>query len=144
MTFEEIIKNWEEDSQIDPIDLGGESIKIPRLHNKYYKIILAEKSLLMRLQADMKVLKLEKYEFYSQGHTEETKKKGWKLPPKGMILKADIPMYLDADEDMIALSLKIGMQQEKLEFLESIVKTLMNRNFLIKNAIDHLKFINGN
>jgi hypothetical protein len=52
-------------------------------------------------------------------------------------------MYMEADRDMIELSLKIGMQGEKIEFLESIIKSLQTRNFLIKNAIDFMKFTMG-
>lgn len=60
-----------------------------------------------------------------------------------MILKGDLPMYLDADQDVVNLSLKIGYQQEKLELLDSIIKTIMNRNFIIRNAIDWQKFTMG-
>ena len=81
--------------------------------------------------------------FYTQGPSEETNKKGWELPAKGMILKSDIPMYLDGDPDIINLSLKISYQQEKIECLESIIKSIMNRGFLIKNAIDWQKFTMG-
>ena len=81
--------------------------------------------------------------FRSQGPNEETKDKGWKLPPRGMILKGDIPMYLEGDQDIINLSLKIGYQQEKLELLDSIIRSVMNRGFLIKSAIDWQKFTMG-
>ena len=38
MTLDEIQKLWEEDSKIDPDNLHIESLKIPQLHAKYYKI----------------------------------------------------------------------------------------------------------
>ena len=60
-----------------------------------------------------------------------------------MILKADVPMYMEADKEIIDLSLKIGLQQEKVEFLESIIKSLNNRGYNIKAAIDFLKFTSG-
>ena len=91
----------------------------------------------------MNYKKLEKYEFYTQGPNEETEEKGWKLPAKVLILKADIPMYLDADQELIRQSLKIGLQQEKLELLESIIKSLGNRGYNIKAAIDWQKFTMG-
>lgn len=141
--FEDIFDEWKRDSEIDQTDLGNESLKIPKLHHKYYMMLVAEKASLKKLEAQMKQLRLSKYEFYSQGHTEETKKLGWELPPRGIILKADIPMYIEGDKDIIDLSLKIGMQGEKVEFLESIIKSLHNRNFLIKNAIDFVKFTMG-
>lgn len=143
MKFEEIFDEWKRDSEIDQTDLGNESLKIPKLHHKYYMMLLSERSSLRKLEAQMKQLKLSKYEFYSQGHTEETKRLGWELPPRGIILKADIPMYIEADKNLIDLSLKIGVQGEKVDFLDSILKTLQTRNFLIKNAIDFLRWTNG-
>ena len=143
MKFEDIFEEWKKDSEIDRTELANESLRIPKLHHKYYMILVAEKSLLKKLEADMKQLKLLKYEFYSQGHTEETKALGWQLPARGMILKADIPMYLEADKDIIDLSLRIGMQQEKVEFLESVIKSFQTRGYIIKNAIDFMKWTSG-
>jgi hypothetical protein len=61
-----------------------------------------------------------------------------------MILKPDIPMYIEADKDIVELSLKIGGQQEKVEFLESIIKSFQTRGYIIKNAIEFLRFQTGN
>jgi hypothetical protein len=143
MTIDEILENWNVDSKIDKTELGDEALNIPKLHHKYYQIFVKEKLILRKQESDMKQLKLDKYEFLTQGPNEETKERGWKLPPKGMILKGDIPMYLDADQDVVTLSLKIGYQLEKIELLDSIIKTIMNRNFIIRNAIDWQKFTMG-
>jgi len=88
----------------------------------------------------MKQLKLDKLEFYVDGPTEEQIEKGWKLPPKGRILKSDAGQYVDADSDVIALNLKLAYQQEKLELLADIIKTISNRGFHIKSAIDWERF----
>ena len=143
MKFEEIFSNWEKDSEIDKTNLADESLRIPKLHHKYYGIFVAERAVLRRLESDFKKLKLDKHEFYTQGPTEETKEKGWRMPARGLILKADIPMYMESDQDIIDLSLKIGVQQEKVEFVESIIKSLQTRNYIIKNAIDFIKFTMG-
>lgn len=143
MKLEEIFELWEKDSQIDKTELGDAALDIPKLHHKYFQILSKEKLILRSLEAEMKKLKLDKFEFLTMGPTEDTKDKGWKLPPKGMILKTELPMYIDADDDIVRLSLKIGYQQEKIELLESIIKTVINRGFLIKNAIDWQKFTMG-
>jgi len=143
MKIEEIFTQWEKDSKIDKTELGDEALNIPKLHHKYFQILVSEKLLLRAHESEMKKLKLDKYEFLTQGPNEETRDKGWKLPPKGVILKAELPMYIDADPDIIRLSLKIGLQQEKIELLESIIKTIINRGFIIKNAIDWTKFTMG-
>jgi hypothetical protein len=143
MKLEELYALWDLDSDIDTTDLGNESIKIPKLHNKYYKAYITEKILLRKYESEMKSLKLAKYEFYTQGPSAETKELGWSVPSRGMILKQEIPMYMEGDKEIIALSLKIGLQQEKVELLESIIKSLVNRGFQIKSAIDWHKFTMG-
>lgn len=143
MKIESIFDEWEKDSHIDRTELGDEAIKIPKLHHKYYKVFISERLLLRKLDADLKQLKLEKYEFYTQGPTRDQKEKGWELPARGLILKGDIPTYIDADKDIVELTLKIGYQQEKIELLESIIKSLVNRGFQIKAAIDWHKFTMG-
>ena len=143
MNIDEIMVLWETDTKIDKTELGDESLNIPKLHSKYYNILIRERLSLRKLESELKQLKLDKYEFLTQGPNEETRDKGWRLPPKGMVLKSDIPMYLDADQDMIDLGLKIGLQQEKIDFLESIIKTIINRNFVIRNGIDWQKFTMG-
>lgn len=142
MKLEEIYEEWKKDSSIDTTELGEESIKIPKLHHKYFQVYSSEKLLLKKYEADMKKLKLDKFEFYTQGPSRETPE-SWKLPPKGLILKQELPMYMDADQDIIDLSLKIGLQQEKVELLESVIKSLTNRGFQIRAAIDWIKFTSG-
>jgi len=143
MKIEDILEQWKVDSEIDQTELGEEALKIPKLHHKYFQIFIQEKLTLRSQEADMKKLKLDKYEFFTQGHTEETRSLNWELPARGLILKTDIPMYMDADKDIIKLSLKIGIQQEKIDLLESIIKSLTNRGFQIKSAIEWQKFTMG-
>lgn len=143
MTIEELQAEWDKDTQIDRTELGQEAIKIPQLHSKYYKIYSTSRLQLRKWESEFKVLKLEKYEFYTMGPTEDTEEKGWKLPPRGAILKAEVNNYIDADPDIIKASLKIGLQQEKIQFLEDIIKSLVNRGFQIKSAIDWAKFTSG-
>jgi hypothetical protein len=143
MKVDEILELWKEDANVDNTEIGEEAIKIAKLHHKYYQILINERFVLRSHEAEMKKLKLDKYEFFTQGPNEETQQKGWKIPAKGLILKADIPMYMEADDEIIRLSLRIGIQQEKIELLESIIKTIMNRGYNLKVALEWQKFING-
>ncbi len=143
MNIDEIMSEWKTDSEIDVTELADESIKIAKLHQKYYEYLIKEKLLFKKNESDLKILRLEKYEFYTQGHNEETLKKGWELPSKGMVIKSEIPMYLEGDKDIINLNLKISYQQEKIDLLQSIIKSLNNRGYNIKSAIDWIKFTSG-
>lgn len=140
MKLEDIQAEWDIDSVIDRSELGNESLKISELHNKYFKIYTNERLLLKKYEADLKVLKLGKYEFYIHGPSDESRKKGWQQPAIGRIMKPDVNSYLEADPDLITLCLKIGLQNEKIDFLDSIIKSLTARGFNIKNALEWEKF----
>lgn len=142
MNVDDILSLWESDSRIDQTELGRESLRISELHCKYYKIFVGERLLKRKLDSDFKELKLAKHEFYLHGPSPETQAKGW-APTQARVLRQDTPTYLDGDPHLVELSLKVGYQQEKIDLLESIIKMISNRNFVVKNAIDFLKFTNG-
>ena len=140
MKIDDIFALWEVDSKIDRQELGEEALKISVLHSKYYKIFINEKLALKKHESELKQLKLEKFEFYTQGPTPENLEKGWKLPSIGRIVRGDVDRYLEADKDIINLTLKIAVQNEKIDLLESIIRTLRDRNFNIRAALDWAKF----
>ena len=140
MKIDDIMALWEQDSRMDQTELGQESLKIPSLHHKYYKIYVEEALVLKKLEAQHNTLYKVKYEFYIGTIDQETLEQyGW-APNPLRILKQDIPMYLDSDSDMQLSQAKIDIQKQKLSFLESAIKTISNRGFLIKNAIDWERF----
>jgi len=144
MNIDDINKLWEQDSKIDITELSDELIKIPSLHHKYFTILTKERLLYRKYEAEMKSLRLSKFEFFTQGPTKETHEKGWEVPAIGRILKSDVSNYMDADKDIIDLSLKIGIQLEKISFIEDILKSLHNRGYNLKTVLDWEKFKMGN
>lgn len=141
--LEEIESLWEQDSKIDRTDLDNESLKIPSLHSKYYKIYLREKIQLKSEEQTYKQFYKLKHEYYTgKLSQQELDQYGWE--PFQFVLKNDLQVYIDADKDIIDRLLKLTVQKEKVEFLENVIKTLNNRGFLIKNAIDFIKFTSGN
>lgn len=142
MKLEEIHNHWEKDSKIDATELTEESLKISNLHSKYMKMYTSERVSLLKLESELPKLRKDKYEFYTQGPSKEHLERGWSYPG-GKILKSEASIYLESDDDIINLNLKIAYQREKLDLLTNIIKSLNNRNFQIKNAIDYLKWTNG-
>lgn len=143
MKLDDIFALWNEDAKINREEVGLEALKISELHNKYYKIYVHERLVFRKYEVELKKLKLAKQEFYIMGPTEETHALGWNLPPQGKILRSDVQLYVEADPDIVKLTLKVGVQQEKLSFLESILKTIHNRNFNIKSYLEDVKIKNG-
>lgn len=131
---------WDEDSKIDRSELGEESIKIPQLHHKYYKFYSAERLTLTKLKKQLNLLKKQKFLWYMGTISEEELiDLGWDPNPL-KILKQDVPMYVDADKDVQDIELKVEYIKEKVDFLESVIKTLSIRSYQINNAINWEKF----
>ena len=131
---------WEQDSKMDKTELGDESLKIPLLHHKYYKLFVEEGLLLKKLEQDYKSMYKLKYEYYMGVLDQETlTEMNWE-PNSLKILKQDLSIYTDADQDLQRIQAKIDIQKQKLSFLESAIKAVSNRGYLIKNAIDWNRF----
>jgi hypothetical protein len=59
------------------------------------------------------------------------------------LLKNEIDTYIESDDLFIESTLKVSLQGEKVDYVEAIVKSLNNRNFQIKSAIDWVRFTQG-
>lgn len=143
MKLESIFEEWGKDAPIDRANLSDAALDNYKLHAKYHQIYTNERLILRKYESELKVLRLDKFEFYTQGPTQETQEKGWKLPPIGKILRADANSYVDADPDVISLTLKIGIQQEKVGLLDSIIGNIKYRSNTIRTALDAIKFEAG-
>ena len=143
MNFEDLKKHAERDMKVDDTQLDLESLKIPQLHNKYLNFLQEERFNLKKMGFDFDSLRRSKWEYYTGKMSEEDLNgRGWE-PFNLKILKSDIPMYLDADQDVILLKQKITYQEEKVFYLESVLKEIGQRNWEIRNAIEWRKFVSG-
>jgi len=141
--IEDIYKMWDEDSKIDTLTLDEESIKTPALHSKYVRILGDERRQLKRMLLTHKILERDKTEYYQGKMCEDDlTERGW-IPLDVRILKSDVPKYVDGDKDVVKHLIQISDQNEKVELLVSIIKTINSRNWDIRNAIEWRKFLGG-
>ena len=143
MKFEDIQKLWTRDCPIDETELSQESVKIPQLHNKYLILYSNEKLKFKEIKFLFSGLIKRKRDYYSgRMSAEELEAADWE-PFRIKLLKVDVQEYIDADEDVIESKKLFALQEEKVNYLESIVKGLTTRGYLIKNAIDWQRFTEG-
>jgi hypothetical protein len=139
--LETIQKMWETDSKMDIDNLHTDSLNIPILHGKYHE--LYNNILLLRKKAEQqrKNIRHERYEYFSGKADPEVYIEN---PfPKKIRDKDTMQKYMDADTKLSGVSLKIEYYSVMLEYLESILKQITQRNYQIKNAIDFMRFSSG-
>ena len=141
MNLEQIQDMWEKDSHIDPDNLHNESLKIPQLHSKYYTIYNTITLLREKARDSYNRVRLERHNFYTgkapaEIYVEEP------FPYK-VREKDSLQRYMDADEKLSSIDLKIRYYDVMLKFLEEIIKNISGRTYQIKNAIDWHQFQAG-
>ena len=127
----------------DDTELDKESLRIPQLHNKYLNFYHEERLRFQGYKAQYSKMFKLKWEYYTGKLSEnQLKELGWE-PFDLKILRQDVDIYLEADKDLVELKNKMTMQEEKVEYLNSVLKGIMNRQFHIRDAIAWRKFMNG-
>lgn len=143
MNLENIKSMVAQDCMVDETRLDAESLKLPQLHNKYLNFLLDAKLILERKQNDFNRLRRLKWEYYTGKMDEEALSRlGWK-PFDLKILKQDIAIYLEGDDELITLQEQIRYYKEMCDYLDSTVKEITYRHHKIRNAIDWKKFLAG-
>ena len=132
---------WEKDSFIDPDNLHDESLKIPQLHAKYYTVYNTITLLREKARESYSKIKLERHNYYTGKATAEEYAENpfpYKVREKDAIQR-----YLDADEKLNTIDMKIRYYDVILKFLEEIIRNISGRTYQIKNAIEWQKFQSG-
>ena len=144
MKLEDIQELWHRDREIDYTELGTESIRIPLIHDKYLKIFTDERIRLKGVEFELSKMVRTKTEYYSgKMSQEELERHGWEQY-LGRLLKNEITNYIESDDDVIKLKQQLVVLQEKVNYLDSVIRMINNRGFQIKNALDWLKFSHVN
>ena len=143
MNLENLKELITKDSQIDSTELGIESLKIPQIHSKYLTILSDVKLLLTKQQSDLAVLKLRKWKIYTGKASQEELESWGEEPCSFTLLKSDVEQFVEADSKVIELKAKIAVSEVKLRMVEEFIKSVNNRNFMIKSAIEWQKMMNG-
>lgn len=133
---------WLKDSSMDMDNLHEEStLKTNALHAKYFEIYNNIQLLKKKAEQQKKNIRHQRYEYYSGKADPDVYVEN---PfPKKIRDKDTMQKYLDADDKLSNVSMKIEYYDVMLNYIESILRQISNRTYQIKNAIDFMKFQAG-
>jgi hypothetical protein len=134
MNLELLDDMWEKDSRLDDEKLDHDSLAIPKLHAKYLRLYNSFSTLRDQQELTVKQVYRDRWEYYT-GKSEK--------PFHFKLLKQDVPIYLDSDEEYQKAVLKLKYYNQMVDALKTILTAINNRSFHIKNAIEFAKFLKG-
>jgi len=138
------IEQIEEEAEVDMelrIDRTEEdSANTPKIFNKYYKEYRIVKTELIHSQLALKRMWRDKWYYYmGKAHPDVYKKQ----PLDHKIMKSDVKMHIESDDDILKLTFTIEMLEMKKKFIEDKLKEINNRSYHIGNIIKTLYFKQG-
>ena len=145
VTLDTLAEMWSKDSAVDLTEPARELAKIPTLHSKYLQILSYHNLLIKKITSEYNKKKSIKFQYYNGdlNDPDELSKYGFSEPQRKKILKQDIQIYLDGDDDLINMLLKKSLHQEIVDYTTSILKEINNRTFQLNNIIKWEMFVSG-
>jgi hypothetical protein len=141
INLDTIQKMWEKDSKIDIDNLHTESLNIPVLHAKYFDLYNTINLLKKKAEQQKKNIRHERYEYFTGKADPDVYVEN---PfPKKIRDKETLQGYLDSDERLSQVSLKVDYYDTMILYIDSILKMIFNRTYQIKNSVDYMKFVSG-
>ena len=140
MTLDELKLQVSQDLRVDDEHLDTESLKNQEIKAKYLEHKSKFELLLFKAKGDYKRLYREKWEYY--GGKADAKVYASK-PFDLKVLKTDLSVYITADEEIIDAENKIGYLETVVDYIKGVIKSVDNRGWDIKNAIEWKKFEAG-
>ena len=134
MNLETLNDMWEKDSPLDDEKLDHDSLAIPKLHAKYLRLYNNFVTLRDQAELDVKRTYRDRWEYYT-GKSEKP------FPVK--LIKTDVAIYLEADQEYQKCVLKAKYLNQMVESIKTILSAINNRSFHIKNAVEFAKFLKG-
>ncbi len=143
MNLDDIKKMVEKDSVVDQTLLDQEALKTPQIHSKYLNLLNDEILRFKKLETEYKQLFRLKWEYYTgKMNKEELNRLEWE-PFQHKILRQDVHIYLDSDTELCLIRDRKSYSETKVKYLEDVIKSINNRNWHIRNAIEWRKFMHG-
>jgi hypothetical protein len=125
---------------INDEDLHQQSYKNQIIKPKWLDYKSKYKLMMFQCKAEHKRLYRQKWEYY--GGKSDAKVYAAK-PFDLKVLKTDLGVYINSDEDIIEVEKKIVYYEIVIEFIEGVIKSIDSRGWDIRNAQDWKKFIAG-
>ena len=140
MNLDELKLEVYDDLKIDKEHLDTESLKNQEIKAKYLDVKSRYELLLFKAKGDYKRIYRDKWEYY--GGKADAKIYVSK-PFDIKVLKTDLSVYITSDQDVIDAENKIGYLETVVDYIKGVIKSVDNRGWDIKNAIEWKKFEAG-
>jgi Recombination, repair and ssDNA binding protein UvsY len=144
MNLDQLKAEWAKDCHIDNDQLTEASLRTANLHQKYLDILTDYKLKIFKLDKEYLTMKGLRSRYYNGQLTkEELKALEWDQYQYKTPLKSELERLLESDENLMSVLDRKSYYEFCFEYCEEVLKSLRERNWQIRNAIEFIKFQAG-
>ena len=146
MNLEQIKEQWNNDCEIDDIELDKASLVVPKLHAKYQDLLTSKILLSKQYEFKYNALLKDKWLWYNgKMDTARINELGWEHDPLDgvSVMKADMHYFYNSDKELMEMKAKQDYLKVTIDFLKECMQNITWRHQTIKNTIDWRKFMAG-
>jgi hypothetical protein len=141
--IKDLIEESKQDIKIDFLALENEMTRNPNLLGKWLEYHQVQRSKLVLIETEHKRLVALKTKYYMGKMDDDQRTNlGWELEGT-KVLKADLFMWMDADDEVILSKHKFEAQAQIVHFIEKTIDQISEKKWTIKNYIDWKKWTEG-
>ena len=143
VTIELLMEEWSYDVHIDATSMEKELLKISHLHGKYLNIMSYHRHIIRKLEADYKIKRGLKEDYYAgRMSQEELEEYGWE-PCQFVLSDPKIARKIETDRELINMLLKKVAHEEIVSYCETVLKSLHNRTWDLGNFVKYQQLTSG-
>jgi Recombination, repair and ssDNA binding protein UvsY len=138
------MSEWKSDCTIDDQHLDDEALRTANLHQKYLDLLTFYKIKVFAFDKELLEITRVRTKYYNGQMTkDELTFYNWEQYQFKTPLKSELERLLNSDPNIIKITDRAEMYKLCFAYTEEILKSLRDRNFQIKHAIDWKKFQAG-
>jgi len=143
--LEQLKQEWSKDCQIDSDHLDESAIRTANLHQKYLDILTEYKLRIFKLEKEFLTMKGIRAKYYmGQMSKDELLEYEWEQYQFKTPLKSELERLLETDTILLNIQDKQSYINFCFEYVGEVMKSLKDRVWQIRAAIDWKKFESGN
>lgn len=139
-SIDTVIDEYEKDAIISPTELDKVSLESAKLYSKYLRYMNIFFKAQKELDRKRKFLKQEKIDYFSGRASSDIYKNN---PYGDKLSKVELVSKVDADKEIADIDSQYTTASNGVEICKYILKSIGERSFNVKNAIEFQKFQSG-
>lgn len=146
MRTEDIVKEWEQDCRIDPLNIVEEATRTPLLTAKYLGYLQVETRVLIAMDREFHKLKgaIRTFLRTAPPDPKDNPHGFCQHIPRGLrVLKSEFQWIEDSDPVITNEAARIDLQRSKVKLLEEIIWAIKDRKFLLQRIQTQQHFESG-